>query len=124
MIETERLLLKPLTYNQILKYIKCDNSLETELSVDQSTRKISPELKEAFELTILPNVADKFEDYLYSTLWTAISKSDNKMVGDICITGEPNAEGEIEIGHGTYVEFQKKGFMTEAVSGIIRWAEN
>lgn len=44
------------------------------------------------------------------------------MVGDICIVGEPNENGEIEIGYGTYEEFRKKGFMTEAVGGIIAWA--
>lgn len=123
MIETERLILKPLTYKQLIKYIKCDNSLEVELKLNQTSRTISPELKEAFAQTILPNVADKSKNYLYSTLWTAISKIDNKMVGDLCFVDEPNANGEIEIGYGTYDEFQNKGFMTEAVSGIIEWAK-
>lgn len=68
-------------------------------------------------------MADEQKNYLYNTLWTVISKADNKMVGDICIVGEPNADGEIEIGYGTYDAFQGKGFMTEAVSGIISWAE-
>ncbi|MEH6535957.1 MAG: GNAT family protein [Psychroserpens sp.] len=124
MIETERLILKPLTYEQLVKYIKCDNSLEIELKLNETSRTISSELKEAFEQTILPNVADKSKNYLYSTLWTAISKIDNKMVGDLCIVGEPNADGEIEIGYGTYDEFQNKGFMTEIVSGMIEWAKN
>lgn len=124
MIETERLILKPLTYEQLIKYIKCDNSLEKELKLKESSRTISPELKEAFEQTILPNVADKTKNYLYSTLWTAISKTDNKMVGDLCIIGEPNADGEIEIGYGIYEEFQNKGFMTEIVGGIIEWAKS
>lgn len=123
MIETERLILKPLTYEQLIKYIKCDNSLETELSLNETSRTISPELQEAFDQTILPNVADKTKNYLYSTLWTAISKTENKMVGDLCIVGEPNADGEIEIGYGTYDEFRNKGFMTEIVSGIIEWAK-
>ncbi len=43
------------------------------------------------------------------------------MVGDLCITGEPDVKGEIEIGYGTYDEFQNKGFMTEIVNGIIEW---
>jgi len=34
----------------------------------------------------------------------------------------PNVNGEIEIGYGTYDEFQRKGFMTEIVGGIIEWA--
>jgi len=124
MIETERLILKPLSYEQLIKYIKCDNSLEEELKLKESSRTISSELKEAFEQTILPNVADKTKNYLYSTLWTAISKTDNKMVGDLCIIGEPKADGEIEIGYGIYEEFQNKGFMTEIVGGIIEWAKS
>lgn len=123
MIETERLLIKPLTYEQLVKYTKCDNSLEEELNLNETSRTISPELKEAFEQTILPNVADKSKNYLYSTLWTAISKLENKMIGDLCIVGEPNLAGEIEIGYGTYDEFQGMGFMTEIVSGIIVWTK-
>jgi [ribosomal protein S5]-alanine N-acetyltransferase len=122
MIETERLILRPLTYEQLLKYTRCDNSLETEFNLNETSRTISVELKEALEQTILPNVADKSKNYLYSTIWTAISKAENKMVGDLCICGEPNADGEIEIGYGTYDEFQNKGFMTEIVREIIEWA--
>ena len=123
MIETERLILRPLTYEQLVKYTKCDNSLEEELGLNKTTRTISPELKEAFEQTILPNVADTTKNYLYYTLWTAILKIANKMVGDICIVGQPNSCGEIEIGYGTYDEFRQQGFMTEAVGGMIKWAK-
>lgn len=124
MMETERLILTPLTYDQLVKYCKADNSLENELNLNETSRTISAELKEALEQTILPNVADTTKDYLYSTLWIVISKQANKMVGDICFVGEPNSKGEIEIGYGTYNEFQKKGFMTEAVGGIINWAKS
>jgi len=123
MIETERLILRPLTYDQLVKYTKCDNSLEEELNLNETSRTISPELKEALQQTILPNVADTTKNYLYSTLWTAISKTEDKMIGDLCIVGEPNADGEIEIGYGTYEEFQGKGFMTEIVGGIIKWTK-
>ncbi len=123
MIETERIILVPLTYDQLIKYTRLDNSLEVELNLNETSRTISAELKEALEQTILPNVADTNKNYLYSTLWTIISKNDRKMVGDLCIIGEPNNDGEIEIGYGIYEEFQNKGFMTEAVGGIIKWIE-
>lgn len=123
MIETSRLVLKPLNHEQLIKYLKCDDSLEAELNLHTTSRTISPELKEALEQTILPNVADKNKDYLYSTLWTAISKTENKMIGDLCIVGEPNAAGEIEIGYGTYEAFMGRGFMTEIVGGIIEWSK-
>ena len=63
MIETKRLILKPLTYDQLVKYIKCDKSLEKELKLNETSRTISLELKEAFKQTILPNVADKTKNY-------------------------------------------------------------
>lgn len=123
MIATPRLLLLPLTYSQLLKYIRCDHSLETELHVQPSSRKISIELKAALEETILPKVADPSKNYLYSTLWTAVMKESNQMVGDICIVGEPNEAGEIEIGYGTYDEFKNKGYMTEIVGGMLEWVK-
>lgn len=45
------------------------------------------------------------------------------MIGDLLIVGEPNDNGEIEIGYGTYDAFQGKGFMTEIVGGIIEWTK-
>ncbi|BFG70985.1 GNAT family N-acetyltransferase [Sediminibacterium sp. KACHI17] len=123
MLETNRLVIKPLTLDQLIKYIRCDGSLEEELNLNPTSRTISEELKEALEQTIVPNVADTSKNYLYSTLWTAISKKDNKMIGDLCIVGEPNEKGEIEIGYGTYDEFQGNGYMTEMVSAIIEWAK-
>ena len=99
------------------------NSLEKELQLNETCRTISAELKEALKQTILPNVADKNKNYLFSTLWTLILKAENKMVGDLCFIGEPNAAGEIEIGYGTYEPFRKKGLMTEAVAGMIKWAK-
>lgn len=123
MIETTRLLLRPLSYEQLVKYCRCDQSLERELNLNDSSRTISEELKEALEQTIMPNVADASKNYLYCTLWTAIAKEENAMVGDLCIAGEPNEHGEIEIGYGTYEEFQGRGFMTEMVAGMISWAK-
>ena len=63
MIETKRLILKPLTYEQLVKYIKCDNPLEVELNLNETSRTISGELKEALVQTTLPNVAEKSRNY-------------------------------------------------------------
>ncbi len=122
MIETVRLLIKPLTYHQLQKYIRNDNSLETELNLNGTSRSISNELKDALESTILPNVADITKNYMFSTLWTLILKDQNKMIGDLCFYSEPNEEGEIEIGYGTYKDFRGRGYMKEAVGAIILWA--
>ncbi len=54
----------PLTYSQLVKYGMGDNLLEEELNLQPSYRLISPELKEALENTILPNMADAGKNYL------------------------------------------------------------
>jgi len=122
MIETNRLIIKPLTYEQLTQYIQNDPALEAGLNVKPGNRTISPDLKEAFEKEILPNVADPTKNYLFSTLWTIILKDENRMAGDLCFVGEPNADGEVEVGYGTHDEFQGRGIMTEALQGLILWA--
>lgn len=123
MVETERLVIKPLNHCQLIKYIENDDSLEKELGFGKSNRIISPELKEALEMAILPFVAENESDYLFFTLWTVILKSENRMVGDLCFKGLPDDNGKIEIGYGVYDEFRGKGFMNEAVGGMIGWAK-
>lgn len=122
MIQTERLIILPLSYGQLEKYIRNDHSLDMELNLNTTSRIMSQELREALTETILPNVADTSKNYLFSTLWTIILKTQNKMAGDLCFVGEPNEEGEVEIGYGTYQEFQGKGYMTEAIRAMNEWA--
>lgn len=123
MISSDRLVLKPLTHDQLVKYIKNDNSLETTLKLNPSHKTISPQLQEALEETILPNVADTGKNHLFSTLWAIILKAESRMVGDVCFVGEPDTEGEIEIGYGTYENYRGNGYMTEAVACILEWAK-
>jgi len=121
-IEAAGIQLRPLNHHQLVQYIKLDPDLEKEWGLKPSSRSISVELKETLEDTIMPSVADKSKNYLFSTLWTVISKDLNQMVAAICFKGEPNHQGEIEIGYGTFESFQGKGFMTKAVAAIIPWA--
>lgn len=121
-LESQRLFIRPLSYYQLVQYIRFNNSLEHELGLKFCTRTMSAELVEAFEDVILPSVAKPENNYLFSTLWTIIHKEKKIMVGDICFKGEPNEAGEIEIGYGTYTDFQNQGYMTEAIKELIQWA--
>ncbi|NQZ22228.1 MAG: GNAT family N-acetyltransferase [Colwellia sp.] len=106
----------------MLKYIKNDHSLEAELALNNSSMVLSSLLKEALEQSIIPSLQDESKNYLFSTLWTVIDKDENRSVADVCFQGEPNEQGEIEIGYGTYEQHQGKGYMTEAVEAMINWA--
>jgi hypothetical protein len=121
-LETERLRILPLSHSQLINYLRLDGSLEEQLGVNYLMRKIDPELIEAFEEVILPTVGNPSRNYLFSTIWTIIEKDKNVMVGDICFKGEPDQSGEVEVGYGTYAQFQNKGYMTEALKAITNWA--
>jgi len=121
-LDTKRLIIIPLTYNQLTKYIQVDGSLEKELEVNFFPRNVPPELADAFIKTIFPAVANEKNNYFFSTLWTIILKKKNVMAGDLCFKGAPNEKGEIEIGYGTYDLFKGNGYMTEAILAIAKWA--
>lgn len=54
--------------------------------------------------------------------WLVIKKSDGQVIGDIGFKGKPNAVNQVEVGYGFLEEHWNKGYATEAVDAIIRWA--
>ncbi|HET6557792.1 MAG TPA: GNAT family N-acetyltransferase [Prolixibacteraceae bacterium] len=109
--------------SQLLKYLDNDPSLDLELNLEVSSREISPELREIVEKIVIPKISNADSESIYSTLWTVIEKGHNKMVGDLCFMAGPDEQGEIQIGYRTYERFRNMGLMTEAVDGLIKWAE-
>jgi ribosomal-protein-alanine N-acetyltransferase len=49
-------------------------------------------------------------------------KRGNKIIGDLGFKGKPMSAKEVEIGCSISPSFQGKGYATEAVQGLIRWA--
>lgn len=123
MISSQNLILKPLSHQQLIKYIANDGSLERELKLNPTRKEITPSIREALEETILPNLADTGKNHLFSTLWAIVLKVESRMIGDICFLGEPAEDGEIELGYATYEAYRGKGYMNEAVACIIDWAK-
>lgn len=121
-LETDRLYIIPLSKTQLQLYILNDNSLETELQLNNIPRVINERVAFVINTKILPALSDNSKDFMYYTFWNIIDKKLNVMVGDLCFKGEPNEKGEIELGYGTYNNFENKGYMTEAVNEIINWA--
>ena len=117
-LETQRLLILPLSQSQLQSYLEPD-ALENELGLLKNNR-IVPQLLTDKIAAILPRMTDRKNNYLFHTFWTIIDKTKNVMVADLCFKGEPN-NGEVEIGYGTYEQFQRKGYMAEAVGAIIAW---
>lgn len=105
MITTERLTIYPLPDSEI--HILIDNENDEEMRLAY--------------MSMLSGCTSNPEQRIWYAPWAIQCKSDEKIVGDLCFKGF-NSDGMVEIGYGIYPEFQGKGFMTEAVAAMVKWA--
>ncbi|MGV8139221.1 MAG: GNAT family N-acetyltransferase [Mangrovibacterium sp.] len=122
MIETKRLILKPLSGSELMKLTKFPNKLAEDLGLTPSASFVEEEVQEAILNDLLPNLSDLNKDYLFYTMWIVVEKSKKAIIGGICFHGEPDEKGEVEIGYGTDDGYRNDGYMTETISGLVQWA--
>ncbi|MBN1184608.1 MAG: GNAT family N-acetyltransferase [Bacteroidales bacterium] len=121
MIETKRLFIKPLTAEELKKHIDSPIDFAKELGLIPSQSLIDNETKDAILNDLLPNIVDTTKDSDFYTMWIVIEKVKKTIIGGICFHGEPDDNGEVEIGYGTDFSYRNKGFMTETIAGLISW---
>jgi RimJ/RimL family protein N-acetyltransferase len=121
MIRTKRLTIKPLTDDELKNHIASPEELAKGMGLIPSQTLADENTKEAIINDLLPNFEDSNKDPLFYTMWMIIEKNKRAIVGGICFHGEPDKNGEIEIGYGTDYEYRNKGIMTEAIAGLIQW---
>lgn len=120
-LETERLLLKPLSFNELLQIknneIVSDESRIASGAILNSVKSaISKKLKKMQEVN-----EDVHEWYTY---WLIINKDNRKGVGFIGFKGTPDELGYSEVGYSISSNYRRKGFMTEALLALMKWASN
>jgi ribosomal-protein-alanine N-acetyltransferase len=124
MVETSRLTIIPLSYDQLKLYLEAENKFENSLQLINTNRTVAPIVKNAVELITLPKMKRAINDnYLFDTFWIVIDKNLKTIVAELGFKGRPDKAGEIEIGYGTLINHRNKNYMTEAVAGMINWAK-
>jgi len=124
MVETSRLIIIPLSYQQLRLYLKGKGRLEKELRLTETVRNVSPQVKDNVEFLVLPSMKKALSDhYLFFTFWLVVEKTSRTIIAELGFKGVPNDMGEIEIGYGTFFGQRGKGLMTEAVGGMVEWAK-
>jgi predicted acetyltransferase len=56
------------------------------------------------------------------TNWPIVKIAQNTVIGGITFKGPPNQAGEVEIGYGIADTYRNKGYMTECLRALVRWA--
>lgn len=119
-LETDRLLLLPLTAAQMRLWVADTPALEQKLNCRYQAEPLS-----GFFLDIVKGQAAKTtqdpENHLFHTFWFLLRKKDRVVVGLADFKDTPTAQGEVEIGYGLGREFENKGYMTEAVQALCHW---
>lgn len=104
MIETQRLRIHIASRDEMERIIETESN---------------EELKTAYQ-EMLKGCLDHPEQWTWYAIWI-IEDKDGVSVGDLCFKGL-ESNGSVEIGYGIYDEYRKKGFATEAVEAVVKWA--
>jgi len=95
MIETKRLIIRPLEYKELLRYVI---GRKGEIQTDEDEKLF-------FQNLIEPYRAASENEKLFYTLWIAQNEH-GELVGDVNFKGAPNEFGMIEIGDYVQPKFR------------------
>ena len=121
-IETARLYLKPLTFDQLLLYKDHDMSLAQALNLIPKYDPVVKEFVVIIESCNIPYVQHHPENILFGTLWVIIHKGERVIIGDISLKGAPSDKGLVEVGYGIAADYRQSGYMSEALNAFTNWA--
>ncbi|MGM9991755.1 MAG: GNAT family N-acetyltransferase [Candidatus Bruticola sp.] len=108
-LETDRLLIEPMSLEELAKLVVIYN-------------KIVPELSQAYQ-EMLHGCEQHYSNYLWYTSWKMCLRSDGQKVGDGGFKG-PAQNGLVEIGYGINDSFQGQGYASEGAKALCTWALN
>ena len=121
MIDTRRLHIRPLSYDELRTYSLLPSDLAAGLGRTISRSSIDEETKQTIDTDLLPKLADPDNDPLFYTMWIVIEKEEDAIIGGLCFHGEPDATRSVEVGYGIDDGYCSKGYATEALGGLIDW---
>lgn len=116
MLETKRLLIKPLTKHDL---IYCLN--EQLKSPIQDSEPLSELMKHIY-LNKLETILCKPELWLFTTFWQIFERSSQFCIGEIDFKGSIDSEGITEISYSIDHDYTGFGYISEALPLIIDWA--
>ncbi len=124
-IETDRLRLIPLDLFHLILCRESRSVMERNLGLTVTfaimDAAAESAVKDALEAMIELVKSDEGE-YLWNTNWEIVVKSENRIIGGLCFHGPPDFNGEVQIGYVLQKDYQRKGYMTEALRHLLMWA--
>ena len=120
-IETERLYLIPLTLDEMKRALQNKTQLANDLGFQLFSEELDEKMIQVYEAKIDKIEKDQ-QNYLFYTFWQLVLKNEKIIIGEVGFKGLDPEEGQLEVGFGTEERFRNKGYMTEALTELIKWA--
>jgi [ribosomal protein S5]-alanine N-acetyltransferase len=125
-IETERLKLIPLTNAHLLLLHQHRHVMEESMGLNSSAMQMEQEfiseIQDALINFWIPKTEQNPDRFQWYTNWEIIDKSDNVSIGGMGFIGYPDQQGETEMGYCFDSKVHNKGYGTETLQALTRWA--
>jgi [ribosomal protein S5]-alanine N-acetyltransferase len=121
-LQTERLLLLSLSLEDLGLALNRVDQLSSQLDVSLTADVFSDESRQAMmvKMTRMGHVEAAMHTWYTYFL---IVQADNRCGVGVCgFKGAPSMSGAVEVGYAMHPQYRNRGYMTEAVQGLIVWA--
>ena len=121
-ISTTRLESVPLTLQQLEMCLSDLSAFEMHFGLTVARDFLTERVLRAIRMKVKKMRKAEPSQHAWYTYWLIIIKEENIAAGMLGFKGYPNLDGATEIGYGISPKYQNKGYMTEAVQALIKWA--
>lgn len=124
-VKSDRLRLVALSPGELEALVRGWPDVEAALGVTASDVRIPEEFREAMPQAFamcLEHSKDHPEHHLWYTVWPIILTDENRVIGTTGFGGPPNERGEVFTGYWIDERYRNRGYVTEAVQAIAKWA--
>ena len=121
-IHTERLILIPLSVQQLDLWVNNLPRLEQELRCTYDAAPLEGEFGDTVKGQLIITQRD-VRNYLFHSFWFVMRKVDRVIIGSADFKGIPNENGEVEIACGLGEKYLHCGYMVETIELLCHWAK-
>jgi len=119
---TKELRIIPLSVEQFRLMLERFDKMEDAFKLKHSKQKLDDGTKAAMQ-ELYDKAVQHEDEYVWYTNWQIILKEENVSIGSACFKGEPDENGVVEIGYGLDEKYRGKGYMTNAIKVMLKWAK-
>ena len=120
--QTPRLNLVPLSRQQLEWALASPKTLERELGIRFDRTIINKNVIRAIEMKLEKMEKLSLEKHIWQTYWLIVLRDEQIGIGLTGFKSPPDDEGLSEVGYGIAPAWQSRGYMSEALHGLLDWA--